>query len=104
MVLVNFSFQIIIHFFRNKNNPPKPGVVVEPLDEKLLKNSEGENKPKSNHVHRPRSQNAYKRLDYNGPMDEKLQPIKKIKTTAKKTAVPDQMHEASSATEEQENT
>ena len=91
----------MITFFRNKHK--KPGVVVDPLDEKLLKNSEGENKPLSNHLDPPRSQNAYKRLNHNGPMDENFQPIKKIKTTAKKTAVPDQMHEGSSATEEQEN-
>ena len=73
------------------------------MDEKLLKNSEGENKPLSNHLDPPRSQNAYKRLNYNGPMDENCQPIKKLKRTAEKSALPDQMHEAPSVIEEQEN-
>ena len=100
MTLVNYLFQIIIHFFRNKNK--KPGVVVEPLDAKLLKNKKRKNEPPLNHIVGPRSQNAYRKFECNGPIDENGQPIKKV-NIAEKPAEPDQMHEAPSVTEQQKN-
>lgn len=77
-------------------------MVVDPLDEQKFKNRKRKNEPLFNHLEGPRSQNAYKQFNCNGPIDENGQPIKKVNVT-EKPAVPDQMHEAPSVIEEQEN-